>query len=47
MRRAAVAAACALLREEFTPLDDHRGSADYRRALCGSLFAKFVEEWVR
>ena len=42
-----VAAACALLREEFTPLDDHRGSADYRRALCGSLFAKFVEEWVR
>jgi len=44
---ATVAAACALLREEFTPLDDHRGSADYRRALCGSLFAKFVEEWVR
>ena len=42
-----MSAACALLREEFTPLDDHRGSADYRRALCGSLFAKFVEEWVR
>ena len=42
-----VSAASALLREEFTPLDDHRGSADYRRALSGSLFAKFVEEWVR
>lgn len=42
-----VSAACALLREEFTPLDDHRGSADYRRALCASLFAKFVEECVR
>jgi len=37
-------AACALLRDEFTPLDDHRGSADYRRALTASLFAKFVEE---
>lgn len=44
---ATVDAACALLREEFTPLDDHRGSADYRRELCASLFVKFVEEWVR
>ncbi len=42
-----VDAACALLRDEFAPLDDHRASADYRRALCGSLFAKFAEEWVR
>jgi xanthine dehydrogenase small subunit len=32
----------AILREEFTPLDDHRASADYRRELCASLFAKFV-----
>lgn len=33
----------AILREEFTPLDDHRASADYRRELCAALFAKFVE----
>ena len=38
------AAIGAILREEFTPLDDHRASADYRRELCASLFAKFVEE---
>lgn len=31
-----------LLREEFQPLSDHRASADYRRALCASLFAKFI-----
>lgn len=36
--------AVAMLEREFTPLDDHRGSADYRRALCGQLFAKFVAE---
>lgn len=41
-----VAQACALLRAEFTPLDDHRASADYRRELCAALFAKFVEEGV-
>ena len=33
----------AILQGEFTPLDDHRASANYRRALCGTLFAKFVE----
>ena len=32
----------ALLRDAFTPLSDHRASADYRRSLCASLFAKFV-----
>lgn len=31
-----------MLREAFTPLSDHRSGADYRRALCASLFAKFV-----
>ncbi len=41
-----VSAACELLRQEYTPLSDHRGSADYRRALVASLFAKFVEEQV-
>jgi xanthine dehydrogenase small subunit len=39
-----VALAAAKLQDEFTPLDDHRGSAEYRRALCGSLFARFVAE---
>lgn len=42
-----VTSACKLLEDSYTPLSDHRGSADYRRALCGSLFAKFVEEQVR
>ena len=41
---ATVAEAARQLREVFTPLDDHRASAGYRRALCGSLFVKFVEE---
>lgn len=39
-----IAAACEVLAEEFTPLDDHRGSAEYRRALCASLFARFAQE---
>ncbi len=33
-----------LLGDEFTPMSDHRGSADYRRALCVNLFARFVAE---
>lgn len=33
-----------LLHEEFTPMSDHRASARYRRALCASLFAKFIAE---
>ncbi len=36
--------ACDALRECFTPLDDHRASADYRRALCANLFAGLVSE---
>jgi xanthine dehydrogenase small subunit len=39
-----VARAATQLRAEFSPLDDHRASADYRRALCASLFEKFVAE---
>lgn len=39
-----VGQASARLREEFSPLDDHRGSAAYRRALVGNLFARFVAE---
>jgi xanthine dehydrogenase small subunit len=35
-----------LLRDEFTPLSDHRADATYRRELCASLFAKFVAEHV-
>jgi len=33
--------AAAALREAFTPISDHRGSAAYRRALAGNLFIKF------
>jgi xanthine dehydrogenase small subunit len=44
---ATVAEAGERLRAEFTPLSDHRGSAGYRRALCASLFAKFVAETLR
>lgn len=39
-----LAEATRMLREEFTPLSDHRGSADYRRELCASLFARFIDE---
>jgi xanthine dehydrogenase iron-sulfur cluster and FAD-binding subunit A len=39
-----VARVAALLREEFAPLDDHRGSAAYRRRLTGALFEKFCAE---
>jgi len=35
---------CAILREEFTPLSDHRSGAEYRRALAANLFAKFAQE---
>lgn len=41
---ATVQAARVALAQAFTPLSDHRASADYRRALCGTLFAKFVRE---
>ena len=36
--------AAARLRAAFTPISDHRASADYRRALCANLFARFVAE---
>jgi len=39
-----VARATAALREAFTPLDDLRGSAAYRRALAGNLFEKFAHD---
>lgn len=32
------------LSDDFTPLDDHRAGAAYRRTLCGNLFRKFVAE---
>ena len=32
------------LRNEFTPMSDHRASADYRRTLCANLFVRFIEE---
>ena len=35
------------LAESFTPLSDLRAGADYRRALCANLFAKFVREKVQ
>lgn len=41
---AAVEACRSALRQAFTPLSDHRASADYRRALCGNLFARFARE---
>ena len=36
-----MAGACDVLASEFTPLDDHRSSAAYRRDLIVSLFEKF------
>ena len=40
-----VAQAARQLRDAFAPLSDHRADADYRRALCGNLFVKFVAEY--
>ncbi|MDD9946426.1 MAG: FAD binding domain-containing protein [Myxococcales bacterium] len=40
----AIADASAALQGEFTPLGDHRGSADYRRALAAELLQKFWYE---
>jgi xanthine dehydrogenase molybdopterin binding subunit/xanthine dehydrogenase small subunit len=42
LNAALIERACAALRECFRPLDDHRASADYRRALCANLFAAFA-----
>jgi len=39
---AAAEAVAAVLRTEFTPIDDVRGGADYRRGLIVSLWEKFV-----
>lgn len=39
-----IAHAQQLLEAEFTPLSDHRASADYRRQLCGNLWRQFVAE---
>jgi xanthine dehydrogenase small subunit len=44
--RDTMAQAQALLQAEFDPISDHRASSDYRRALCGNLFAQFVAEQV-
>lgn len=38
----AAAAVAAVLRTEFTPIDDVRGGAEYRRGLVVSLWEKFV-----
>jgi xanthine dehydrogenase iron-sulfur cluster and FAD-binding subunit A len=39
-----VEAACAALDGDFTPLDDHRGSAWYRRTVARNLLRGFFEE---
>jgi xanthine dehydrogenase small subunit len=36
-----VRAAAEVARAEFTPIDDHRGSAAYRTAMLGKLLEKF------
>jgi xanthine dehydrogenase small subunit len=41
---ATVAAVTPLLTKAFTPMSDHRGSADYRQAMCARLFQKFFHE---
>jgi len=39
---ATLADVAACLRRSFSPLDDHRASADYRRELCANLFTRFA-----
>jgi xanthine dehydrogenase small subunit len=41
---ATVAAACAALERDFTPIDDHRGSAWYRRTVARNLLIGFFHE---
>ena len=40
----AVEAACARLSEDFSPIDDHRGSAWYRRTVAANLLRGFLLE---
>ena len=42
--RETVAAVAPTIASGFTPMTDHRGSADYRRAMCGRLLEKFFHE---
>lgn len=39
--------AASLLASEFQPISDHRGSADYRRAMLAGLLQKFAHQEVR
>ena len=39
-----VVAAAAILSRSFSPIDDHRGSAAYRRAMISELFRKFAAD---
>ena len=39
--------AAAILASEFQPISDHRGSADYRRAMLAELMRKFAHQEVR
>ncbi|MEM9187800.1 MAG: FAD binding domain-containing protein [Myxococcota bacterium] len=41
---ATVSHVCKVLRKTFTPMTDHRGSADYRAAMVERLFQKFHSE---
>lgn len=42
--RETVSAVVPMLADAFTPMADHRGSADYRRAMVVRLFEKFAHE---
>ena len=42
--RETVAAVAPTIADDFTPMTDHRGSAEYRRAMCGRLLEKFFHE---
>ncbi|PRP95121.1 xanthine dehydrogenase small subunit [Enhygromyxa salina] len=42
--RETVASVAALVTAAFTPMSDHRGSADYRVAMCARLLEKFFHE---
>jgi xanthine dehydrogenase iron-sulfur cluster and FAD-binding subunit A len=42
--KATVERAAAILERSFSPIDDHRGSAAYRKAMVTQLFRKFFAE---
>jgi xanthine dehydrogenase small subunit len=42
---ATLESAATLLEAAFTPLSDHRASAEYRRLMCGNALRRAAAQW--